>query len=144
MKQGSPLQPHEWGHYDRVIVFDGVCNTCNAFVNFVMNRDSRELFKFGTLQSQPAQQILTHLHLSTHDFETFLLLENGKVFTKSTAALKILRCLHGWWPWLYAFIIIPRPLRDLVYSFIARHRYQWMGRSENCRVPSPKERNRFI
>jgi predicted DCC family thiol-disulfide oxidoreductase YuxK len=144
MKQGSPLQSHEWGHYERVIVFDGVCNFCNAFVNFVMDRDSRELFKFGTLQSQPAQQILTQLHLSTGDYETFLLLENGKVFTKSTAALKILRCLHGWWPWLYAFIIIPRPLRDLVYSFIARHRYQWMGKSETCRVPSPEERARFI
>jgi predicted DCC family thiol-disulfide oxidoreductase YuxK len=144
VKQGSPLQSHEWGQYKRVIVFDGVCNFCNAFVNFVMDRDSHDLFKFGTLQSQPAQHILTQLHLSTQNYETFLLLENGKVFTKSTAALKILRYLHGWWPWLYAFIIIPRPLRDLVYSFVARHRYQWMGRSETCRVPSPKERNKFI
>lgn len=144
MKQGSPLQSHEWGHYERVIVFDGVCNFCNAFVNFVMDRDSRGVFKFGTLQSQPAQEILRQLHLSTRDYETFLLLEDGKVFSKSTAALKILRGLHGCWPWLYAFIIIPRPLRDLLYSFIARHRYQWMGKSETCRVPSPKERARFI
>lgn len=144
MKQGSLLPSHEWGHYERVIVFDGVCKFCNAFVNFVMKRDSGELFKFGTLQSPPAQDILTQLHLSTRDYETFLLLENGKVFTKSTAALKILRCLDGLWPWLYAFIVIPRPLRDLVYSVIARHRYQWMGKSETCRVPSPKERARFI
>lgn len=144
MKQGTSVQSHEWDQYKRVIVFDGVCNFCNAFVNFVLNQDSGGLFKFGTLQSQPAQQILTQLHLSTQDYETFLLLENGKVFTKSTAALKIFRCLHGWWPWLYAFIIIPRPLRDMVYSFIARHRYQWMGKSETCRVPSPQERARFI
>lgn len=144
VKQGSPVQSHEWGHYERVIVFDGVCNFCNAFVNFVLERDSGGLFKFGTLQSQPAQNILTQLCLSTRDYETFLLLENGSVFTKSTAALKILRCLPGVWPWLYAFIIIPRPLRDLVYSVIARHRYQWMGKSETCRVPSPKERARFI
>jgi len=144
VKQGSPVQSHEWGQYERVIVFDGVCNFCNAFVNFVLERDSRELFKFGTLQSQSAQDILTQLHLSTRDYETFLLLENGNVFTKSTAALKILRCLSGFWPWLYVFIIIPRPLRDLVYSVIARHRYQWMGKSDTCRVPSPEERARFI
>ena len=144
MKQGTPLPSHEWGHYERVIVFDGVCNFCNAFVNFVLERDSQGLFKFGTLQSQPAQYILAQLHLATQDYETFLLLENGEVFTKSTAAIKILRCLPGLWSWLYAFIIIPRPLRDLVYSFIARHRYQWMGKSDSCRVPTSKERARFI
>ena len=144
MKQGSLAQSHEWGQYEKVIVFDGVCNFCNAFVNFVLERDSRGLFKFGTLQSQPAQDILTKLHLSTQDYETFLLLEHGKVFTKSTAALKIFRSLPGAWRWLYAFIIIPRPLRDMVYSFIARHRYQWMGKSDTCRVPTPKERARFI
>jgi len=144
VKQGSALHAHDWGQYEKVIVFDGVCNFCNAFVNFVLKRDSRGLFKFGTLQSQPAQDILTQLHLSTQDYETFLLLEHGNVFTKSTAALKILRCLPGIWPWLYAFIIIPRPLRDLVYSVIARHRYQWMGKSDTCRVPSPKEQARFI
>ena len=144
MKQGSPVQSPEWGHYERVIVFDGVCNFCNAFVNFVLKWDSPGLFRFGTLQSQPAQDILAQLHLSTRDYETFLLLENGKVFTKSTAALKVLRCLPGVWPWMYAFIIIPRPLRDMVYSVIARNRYQWMGKSDTCRVPTPEERARFI
>jgi predicted DCC family thiol-disulfide oxidoreductase YuxK len=144
VKQGSRVQPHEWSSYERVIVFDGVCNFCNAFVDFLIERDPRERFKFGTLQSQPGQQLLMQLHLATTDYETFLLLENGKAFTKSTAALKILRCLPGFWPWLYAFIIIPRSLRDMFYSFIAQHRYQWMGRSDTCRVPSPKERTRFI
>lgn len=144
MKQGSRAQAHEWSRYERVIVFDGVCNFCNAFVNFVMDRDTREQFKFGTLQSQPGQQLLRQFNLSTQDYETFLLVENGQVFTKSTAALKIFRGLQGWWPWLYAFILIPRPLRDMVYSFIAQHRYQWMGKSDTCRVPSSKERARFI
>jgi predicted DCC family thiol-disulfide oxidoreductase YuxK len=144
VKQGSSLQAHDWGLYERVIVFDGICNFCNGFVNFVLVRDSRGIFKFGTLQSPPAQDILNQLHLSTQDYETFLLLENGNVFSKSTAALKIFRCLPGAWRWLYAFIIIPRPLRDMVYDFIARHRYQWMGKSDTCRVPTPKERTRFI
>ncbi|GJL60416.1 MAG: hypothetical protein NPIRA03_32730 [Nitrospirales bacterium] len=144
MKQGSSFQSHDWGRHEKVIVFDGVCNFCNAFVNFVLERDSRGLFKFGTLQSQPAQDILTQLHLSTQDYETFLLLEHGRVFTKSTAALKIFRNLSGAWPCLYAFSIVPRPLRDMVYSFIARHRYQWMGKSDTCRVPTQNERARFI
>lgn len=144
MKQGTPIIAHEWNQYERVIVFDGVCNFCNAFVNFVMNRDANQLFKFGTLQSLPAQTILRELHLATEDFETFLLLEHGKVFTKSTAALKILRSLSGAWSWLYVFILVPRLLRDSIYSVIARHRYRWLGKSDTCRVPSPEERARFI
>lgn len=144
MKQGLPLPAHEWGQYKRVIVFDGVCNFCNAFVSFVLNRDRTALFKFGTLQSQPAQLILKQMDLPTEDYETFLLLENGIIFTKSTAALRILRALPGYWSWLYAFIIIPRPVRDFVYSVIARYRYRWMGKSDTCRVPSPQERARFI
>ena len=144
MKQGSPLTAHEWGQHERVIVFDGVCNFCNAFVNFVIQRDRKALFKFGTLQSRPAQLILQHLNLPTQDYETFLLLENGSIFTQSTAALKILRALPGFWSWLYAFILIPRPIRDGVYRVIARNRYRWMGKSDTCRVPSPQERARFI
>jgi predicted DCC family thiol-disulfide oxidoreductase YuxK len=144
MKQGSPLFSHEWDKYEKVIVFDGVCNFCNAFVNFVMDQDSQEGFKFATLQSEPAQKILTRFQLSTEDYETFLLLEAGKVFTKSTAALKILRRLNGLWPLLYIFMIIPRPIRDTVYSFIARHRYGWMGKTASCRVPTAKDRQRFV
>lgn len=144
MKQGLPLTGHEWGHYERVIVFDGVCNFCNAFVSFVIKRDKTELFKFGTLQSQPAHLILNQVGLSTENYETFLLLENGKIFTKSTAALKIFRVLPGRWSWSYAFIMIPRPIRDFLYGIIARHRYRWMGKSDTCRVPSPRERARFI
>lgn len=144
MIQGTHLTAHEWGRYQRVIVFDGVCNFCNAFVNFVLDHDPQGKFKFGTLQSQPAQLILTQMDLPTEDYETFLLLESGTIFTKSTAALRILRALPGYWSWLYAFIIIPRPVRDFVYSVIARYRYRWMGKSETCRVPSPQERARFI
>ncbi|MDR4496237.1 MAG: thiol-disulfide oxidoreductase DCC family protein [Nitrospirales bacterium] len=144
MKQGTPLPQHPWNRYQRVIVFDGVCNFCNAFVNFVLERDTRGIFKFGTLQSPPAHLILNQCGLSTEDYETFLLLDNGKIFTKSTAGLKILRALPGCWPWLYAFIIVPRPIRDLIYSFVARHRYRWMGKADTCRVPSLAERARFI
>ncbi len=135
---------HEWARYERIIVFDGVCNWCNAWVSFTIDRDPHRKFKFGTLQSESAQQILKESHLSTEDFETFLLLEHGRVFTKSTAALKIALHLPRFWPLLYLCIVIPRPLRDAVYNYIARHRYQWRGKAEACRVPTPAERERFM
>ena len=135
---------HEWAGHDRVIVFDGVCHWCNAWVNFTLARDPHGKFKFGTLQSENAQQILKDLHLPADDFETFLLLERGRVFNKSTAALRIVRQLSGLWPLLYIGIVIPRPLRDAVYDYIARRRYRWMGKSETCRVPTPAERERFV
>lgn len=135
---------HEWAGHDRVIVFDGVCHWCNAWVNFTLARDPHGKFKFGTLQSENAQQILKDLHLPADDFETFLLLERGRVFTKSTAALRVVRQLSGLWPLLYIGIVIPRPLRDAVYDYIARRRYRWMGKSETCRVPTQAERERFV
>lgn len=135
---------HEWAGHERVIVFDGVCHWCNAWVNFTLARDPHAKFKFGTLQSQPGQQILTELGFHADDFQTFLLLERGRVFTKSTAALRIVRQLSGLWPLLYVGIVIPRPLRDAAYDYIARHRYHWMGKSDTCRVPTQAERERFV
>jgi predicted DCC family thiol-disulfide oxidoreductase YuxK len=135
---------HEWARHERVILFDGVCNWCNASVNFVMDRDPHGQFKFGTLQSEPGQRILQELHLSTEDFETFLLLERGRVFAKSTAALRIARHLSGFWRLFHLFIVVPPPLRDAVYNYIARRRYKWMGKADACRIPSADERGRFV
>jgi predicted DCC family thiol-disulfide oxidoreductase YuxK/plasmid stability protein len=144
MKTELDPRLHEWTRHERVILFDGVCNWCNAWVNFAIDRDPRGKFKLGTLQSEQAQQILKELQLSTEDFETFLLLEQTRIFTKSTAALRIARHLSGLWPLLYLFIVIPRPIRDAVYNYIARHRYKWMGKAETCRIPTPSERARFL
>ena len=144
MKSELDLGSHEWARHERVIVFDGVCNWCNAWVNFAIDHDPQGKFKLGTLQSDHAKQILQELQLSTEDFETFLLLERTRIFTKSTAALRIARHLSGFWPLLYLCIVVPRPFRDAVYDFVARHRYKWMGKAEACRVPTPSERARFI
>ena len=144
MKQGLPIPSHGWGKYNKVIVFDGVCNFCNAFVNFVLDRDSKHLFKFGTLQSQPAQEILRHFQLPIEEYETFLLIDQGKLFTKSTAAIKILRHLGIPRSLFRIFMMIPRQIRDPFYDFVARHRYQWMGKSDSCRVPTQQELNRFV
>jgi predicted DCC family thiol-disulfide oxidoreductase YuxK len=138
------LRQHKWAGYERVIVFDGICHWCNAWVKFTLARDPHGKFKFGTLQSPEAQQILKELHLPVDDFKTLLLLEHGRVFTKSTAALRILRHLSGLWPILYIGIAIPRPLRDAVYDYVAQRRYRWMGKAETCRVPAQTERERFV
>jgi len=78
------------------------------------------------------------------DFDTFVLLEKGKIYTKSTAALKLMKRLNGLWPMLYGFIIIPAFIRDAVYSLIARNRYKWFGKKDSCMIPDPKVRSRFL
>jgi predicted DCC family thiol-disulfide oxidoreductase YuxK len=135
---------HEWARHEQVIVFDGVCNWCNTWVNFIIDHDPHGKFKFGTLQSDQAQQILKVLQLPTEDFTTFLFLDQSQVYTKSTAALKIVKHLSGVWPLFYLGIMIPRPLRDAMYDYIARRRYEWMGKGETCCVPTPAERDRFV
>jgi predicted DCC family thiol-disulfide oxidoreductase YuxK len=135
---------HEWAKYERLILFDGVCNWCNAWVNFTIAHDPDGQVKFGTLQSEQAQRILCDLDLSTTDNQTFLLLEGCRVYTKSTAALRVIRRLSRWWPLFYLCVLVPAPLRDVVYDVVARHRYQWMGRSATCRVPAQAERDRFV
>ena len=135
---------HDWAQYERLILFDGVCNWCNAWVNVVIAHDPAGRFKFGTLQSELAQCILHDLHMPTTDYQTFLLLEEGHVYTKSTAALRVLRQLSWWWPLYYVGVLVPSPLRDAGYDFVARHRYRWMGRATTCRIPTHAERNRFV
>ena len=135
---------HEWTKYERLILFDGVCKWCNAWVSFTIAHDPDGQFKFGTLQSEQAQRILRDLNLSTHDHQTFLLLEEGHVYTKSTAALRVIRQLSRWWPLYYLCVLVPPPIRDVVYDFVARHRYRWMGRTATCRVPTQAERDRFV
>ncbi|HRC43689.1 MAG TPA: thiol-disulfide oxidoreductase DCC family protein [Nitrospira sp.] len=144
MTGGFDPESHQWARHEHVIVFDGLCNWCNAWVNFVIDHDPHEKFKFGTLQSDQGQQILHTLRLSTENFSTFLLLEQARVCTKSTAALRIVRQLPGFWPLFYLGILIPRPLRDALYDYVARHRYRWMGKTGTCRIPSPDQRRRFV
>ena len=135
---------HEWTKYERLILFDGVCNWCNAWVSVTIARDPDRQFKFGMLQSEQAQRILHDLNLPATDYQTFLLLEEGHVYTKSTAALRVIRQLSRWWPLYYVCVLVPAPIRDVVYDFVARHRYQWMSRSATCRVPTQAERERFV
>lgn len=127
-----------------VILFDGVCNFCNSSVQFVIKRDPKQQFRFASLQSEFGQQVLSQHQLPQNDFNSFILLQEGNIYTKSTAALKVAKQLSGLWPMLYGFIIIPPFIRNAVYSFIAQNRYRWFGKREACMLPSPQQRNLFL
>ncbi len=128
-----------------LVLFDGVCNLCNGFVQFVIERDPAARFQFGALQSDAAQRLLASAGCSSPETpETVVLLEDGRVFTRSTAALRIVRRLSFPWPLAYGFILIPRPLRDAIYDSVARRRYRWFGRREQCMMPTPELQRRFL
>ena len=127
-----------------VIFFDGLCNLCSGAVQFVIKRDAKNLFQFASLQSEYATEVLTKFDLEPQQGDSFVLLENDKVYQRSTAALRVARKLNGLWPLLYALIIIPRFIRDAVYNYIAKNRYKWFGKKESCWVPTPELKEKFL
>jgi predicted DCC family thiol-disulfide oxidoreductase YuxK len=127
-----------------VILFDGVCNLCNSSVQFIIRHDPDGRFKFAALQSAAGQSLLRDHHLDPSDFTSIVLLLNGGIYQKSRAALEITRRLPGLWPLLYFFIIVPPIIRDRIYDWIAANRYKWFGRTEECMVPTPELRSRFL
>ncbi|MFC3882200.1 thiol-disulfide oxidoreductase DCC family protein [Bacillus songklensis] len=128
----------------RIVLFDGVCNFCDGAVQFIIKRDPEGILSFASLQSEPGQDLLTKLHLSADTFNSMVYVEGTRFYTKSTAALKIARQLSGLWPLLYGFILVPKPMRDAVYDLIAKNRYKWFGQKEECMIPGPDIRKRFL
>ena len=129
---------------DPIILFDGVCNVCSAAVQFVIKRDKKNNFRFASLQSTEGQKLLAHHKLSPNDFNSFVLIENDKVYIKSDGALKVAKELSGLWPLLYGFIIVPKVLRDGIYNLIARNRYKWFGKKDSCMIPTPEIMAKFL
>lgn len=127
-----------------VILFDGVCNFCNAGVNFIIRQDKKKLFRFAALQSDAGQRLLTEHGLPTKELNSFILIEEGKVYNKSTAGLRVYRKLPWYWGWTQLFWIAPKFIRDAVYDFIARNRYKWFGKRESCMIPTPELKSRFL
>ncbi len=131
-------------HRAGTILFDGVCNLCNGFVQWVITRDPKAKFRFGALQSPAAQQLVAGQPVRPMDLGTVLYVRNGKVLERSTAVLYILKDLGGLWSLMYGFIIVPPFLRDGAYRWVARNRYKWFGQRESCMLPTPELRGRFI
>ena len=125
---------------ERIVLFDGVCNLCNGFVRFVLRRDPRGRFRFASLQSDAARRLLG----PDGPRETIVLVEAGKTYVKSAAALRIAGGLRFPWPLVAVFTAIPRPVRDRLYDWVARHRYRWFGKRDACMLPTPQTRGRFL
>jgi predicted DCC family thiol-disulfide oxidoreductase YuxK len=128
---------------EKVILFDGVCNLCSASVQFIIQRDKHKVFRFASLQSDFARNLLNNFN-HKDQLNTIILIDGNKIFLRSDAALRIAKHLSGLWPVLYGLKIIPRFIRDYVYGIIAKNRYKWFGKSQQCMIPSPSLINRFI
>jgi len=128
-----------------VVLFDGVCNVCNAAVNFIIDRDPEARFKFASLQSPEGRALAEPLGIDCADPSTMAVIEpDGTGYTNSAAWLRIMRRLRAPWPLACVAAIVPRILRDAVYRFFVANRYRWFGRTEQCRVPTPEIRSRFL
>lgn len=127
-----------------IILFDGICNLCNSAVKFVLKRDKNSVFKFASLQSDVAKKLLSKTHVSNMDAGTFVLIENGKTYIRSTAALKVCKHLSGLWPFMTLFMVVPKFIRDWVYNLISKNRYRWFGKQDACMIPSPEVKDKFL
>jgi predicted DCC family thiol-disulfide oxidoreductase YuxK len=127
-----------------IILFDGVCNLCSGAVHFLIRRDPKGIFRFASLQSEVGLALLKQVHITSEQLDTIVLIEGDRCYTRSTAALRIAKRLPGLWPVLYIGIVIPTPLRNKLYDWVARNRYRWFGRKEQCMLPTPAIKSRFL
>ncbi len=126
-----------------IVLFDGVCNFCNGAVNFIIRRDADRKFKFTPLQSEIGQQLRAKYNIG-EDVDSIILVEEDGVYTHSTAGLRIAKGLGGIWSLGYAFIIVPVFMRDWFYKLFAKYRYIFFGKKDECMIPTPETRERFL
>lgn len=127
-----------------IIFFDGVCNLCEGSVQFILKIDKKKIFRFASLQGKAGQAMLAARGLPGDAFKSFVVQEGDTIYTQSTGALRVLKHVGGAWSLLYAFIIVPKFIRDGVYNFISRNRYKWFGEKKECWLPTPALRQRFL
>ena len=128
----------------KTVLFDGVYNLCSSSVQFIIKKDKKNQFLFGSLQGETGRQYLKKFSLPADNFNSFVLIENDKLYTRSAAALRILKHLGGAWSLLYGFIIVPEFIRDAVYKWIAKNRYKWFGKKAACWIPAPALKEKFL
>lgn len=134
----APLVP------EHLLLFDGVCNLCNGLVQFIIRNDRRRMFRFAPLQSPVAQAMLRNRGLDPGNLTSLVYCRKGIVLTRSSAALHVARDLGRAWQLAYALILVPRFLRDAMYDLVARKRYRWFGKKDQCTVPTAELRDRFL
>jgi predicted DCC family thiol-disulfide oxidoreductase YuxK len=113
-------------------------------VNFIIGQDKKKVFRFAALQSKSGQELLSKHHLPLQSFDSFILIDEGKVYQRSSAALRLYSHLPWYWKWSQLFWIFPKFIRDVVYNLVARNRYKWFGKKEECMIPTPDVRERFL
>lgn len=127
-----------------IILFDGVCNFCNFWVNFSIKRDKEKKLRFAPLQGKTARGLLLQSDLNPEKLFSVILIEKGKVYTQSSAAFRLCKYFDGGWKLAYGLMIIPKFIRDFFYNIIARNRYKWFGKREECMVPAEDVKERFL
>jgi predicted DCC family thiol-disulfide oxidoreductase YuxK len=127
-----------------IVLFDGVCNLCNAAILFIIKRDKNNRFKFAPLESDAGKELLSMHQIDSSKIDSIVLISGDSAFAKAGAALRISKHLTGLWPLLYSLVIIPRCISDGVYDFIARNRYKWFGKKESCMIPTPELKSKFL
>ena len=127
-----------------ILLFDGHCNLCNAWVQYIVKRDSAKTIRFASLQSKAGRRMLEEHKIDKNYIESLVFFEEGSFTFSRKAALRTLSYLDGWQKHLIFLSVVPRSLRDLVYRFIAKNRYKWFGRREQCMVPTAELSKRFL
>jgi len=127
-----------------IVLFDGICNFCNGSVNFVMKHDRAGYFKFAPLQSAIGRELLEQFHIDKTGTDSIIVIEGERAYTHSSGALRITRKLDGLWSMLYAFIIVPKPIRNYFYKLFAKYRYRLFGKKDVCMIPTPELKQRFL
>ncbi len=110
----------------------------------MIKRDTNDVFRFAALQEAPGQTLIKKHGIDPAETDSIILVSGDKAYTKSTAALKIARHLGGGYPLLYAFVIVPKFIRNWVYDYVAKNRYRWYGKKESCMIPTPELRSKFL
>ena len=129
---------------DAIVLFDGVCNLCSGFVQFILPRDDEGKYRFASLQSDVGQALLAEHDLPRDELESVVLIEDGESYVKSAAIIRIATGLGGVYGLLLPFRYLPRSVRDGVYDFVADHRYRWFGKKDRCMMPSEDVQSRFL
>ncbi len=128
----------------RIVLFDGVCNLCNQAVTFIIKRDSKDAFRFASLDSDVGKKLLHQYKIDPNKIDSIILIQEGQAYIKASAALRIAKNLRPPVSWLFCFKVLPLWLTNGVYDFIARNRYRWFGKRDSCMIPTKDLKSKFL
>lgn len=127
-----------------IVLFDGVCNYCNSWVNFLIRHDKKDRFRFAALQSEAGIALLKKYNIQDVASDSFVLIDNGTYHLRSGAGLRLFKYLGGLYPAVTSLLIVPSFIRNAVYRYISRNRYKWYGKKESCMIPTPEVKKKFL